>query len=116
MRIFGLILLVVGIIGLCCGFFYANSADHSWDYEFSLALAWPWFTSALYLFTASIFCFAINTAIKHLEKLASNSEKLLGLMGSREGNALGAGDYSKPGDYPGKLRLKGETDAQYWSR
>ena len=44
-ELLGVILFFMAIIGICCGFVYANTSE--WDYEFSLVLAWPWLTSAL---------------------------------------------------------------------
>ena len=113
-ELLGVILFFMAIIGICCGFVYANTSE--WDYEFSLVLAWPWLTSALYLFTSSLLCFTVNGIANNLSMILENSEEMLKIATEQKEKELEKGDWSKPSDDQNVPRKKDEPDSQYWPR
>jgi hypothetical protein len=115
MRNLGIVLIIAVIICVCCGFVYADVGQYS-SYEFSFLLAWPWFSSALYMLVASFFCFAMADIVQNLKEIAANSKKMLDLEEPKKKKGEKRIDWSKSGDVPSFPRKEGETDMAYWER
>lgn len=119
MQFIGIILFVFSCIGMIGGFIYGDSNFGGYSYEFSLALAWGWWSSALVLLALSGICFSLPTISETLTNISSNTkksfelqEKLDRLLRKSEVST----DYSKSGDAPEYPRAKGESDSDYWER
>ncbi|MBI9094628.1 MAG: hypothetical protein JEY71_07080 [Sphaerochaeta sp.] len=116
MQFISLILFLAACLGVCCGFYYGSTNFSGHSYEFSLLIAWPWFSSALLLLAAAAICFALSTLIDSLVNISSNLRNVAISLDKLSPKSLPEGNFSKAGDDPRFPRFRGETNQEYWGR
>lgn len=113
MQFIGLILFIFSCIGMVCGFIYGDSNFGLYSYEFSLPLAWAWWSTASILLALSGICFTFPNISEMLANIASSTKKIADLQERLEKPSI---DYYKPGDAHDYPRGRNESNQDYWER